>query len=119
MNIGQKVKREGVRGVVIGTNLPSNVNMCAVEWDDGTLEKVYASDLTEVNSELEADYAEIQNRLNKAAQELREANILAEKHGRELGHMGYDYDTDEELIDYSDLFQQLRDAGWSTSSMRC
>lgn len=52
LDIDTQVKLDGKRGTVIGNKL-SGDNMVAIEWEDGTLTKECATDLSVVDSALE------------------------------------------------------------------
>lgn len=118
LDIGTIISLNGVSGTVIGNQLSDGDSVVAVEWNDGSLTKANVADLILRNSELEADYAEIQIKLSQAAQALSDANRIALKHKKVIRDMGYDFDSEEEL-DFDELFSQLREAGWTTSSMNC
>lgn len=118
--VGCKVKHldEGHRGVVIGNKLSDGDQVVAVELDDGSLKKINVEDLTVLDDKLEEEFAQIQLKLTEAARALREANKLMRAHGTDLSSAEFDSEY-EDLLDISELFAQLREAGWSTSSMRC
>jgi hypothetical protein len=111
---GVRVKaKDGSRGTVLGESKKTPGEF-AVEWDDGELAKHEAGDLELVDTQLETDYEAIQEALSAAAEKLSEANALASKHNTDLYNLHYSDD-----ISFSDLFSELNEAGWSTSSMRC
>ena len=111
---GSRVKAEdGTRGTVLGESKKTPGEF-AVEWDDGELSKHEACDLTLVDASLEQDYEAIQAALQAAADKLSEANALASKHNTSLYDLHYSDD-----VSFSELFSELNEAGWSTSSMRC
>ena len=118
--VGDMVKDydTGNRGTVIGNKLSDGDHVVAVEWDDGSLTKANVDELTKHDTVLEAEFAVVQVKLTQAAQLLNEANNLLKARGLSLRGASYD-ENGGENFDYSDLFSEIRRAGWSTSSMNC
>ena len=111
--INSRVKDEdGNKGTVIGHPLKSDD--LAIEWDDGSLNKMSPEDLTLLPPGLEEDFQAISEAIKKAADGLNQATSLARKHGKDLQDLYYDND-----VDVSELFRAISNAGWSSSSMRC
>ncbi len=99
------------KGKVIGYSL-SEPGMVAVEWDDGTLERIGEVELQEVDAAMESDYRAIQEKVGKATELLREATNLASKHDTCLADLYYE-------LKLGELHRAIGEAGWSASSMRC
>jgi hypothetical protein len=120
VEVGASVKNNGwpiKRGSVIGTKLSDGDEVIAVEWADGSLTKVNVNDVEIVDSELERDYEEIRKKVEMAAALLADSNIMAKKHNTSLSSL--EYNQDDMDVGIGQLFDALRGAGWSTSSMSC
>jgi len=70
-------------------------------------------------SKIEKDFAEIQAKMDQAAQLIREANKLALASDKALCLYDLIYESDEDALSNSELYSALNNAGWSTSSMGC
>lgn len=123
--IGTKVvsaKNRNRKGVVIGFPIHGNPGgLVAVDWTDGSLERVRIDNLLTEKS-LEDEFKEVQNAINnklrEAAAALTEATRLANEAGKTL--TDYDYDTDDSMFPaVNDLMSAMDDAGWRTSSLSC
>lgn len=104
---------KSVKGTVIGHPV-SDVNLLAVEGDDGSLGKVHIYDVEKIDDSLEKDFKEIESKLHQAAELLNQAQALAQKQGTDLNQLYYDGE-----ISFSEMFHALDNGGWSSSSMRC
>jgi hypothetical protein len=99
-----------VIGTIIGNKLSDGDEVVAVEWANGDLQKVNVNDLEDRS--LEFAYEQIQKKMSEAAAALDAARILATANHTSL------YSLNDEL-NFSDFFEALDSAGWSTSSMFC
>jgi hypothetical protein len=109
-----------VKGKVINNNHSDGDLVVVVEWKGGTFSKVNVGDLVSCLADgLEEQYKAIQIKIDEATKLLKEANVIAiNKCNFNLNELATDENGDD-LINYSDLMQQLCNAGWSTSSMDC
>lgn len=111
------------RGVVLGNNLKSGPDLLAVEWEDGSLDKVRASDVKEaltLEQEFELAKTSINSKLAQAAALILEAAKDAETAGSSLLEYEDDYSsypTSEFEIDK--IRRAMDQAGWNTSSWYC
>lgn len=103
---------ETKRGTIIGNSLRDGDEVAAIEWDDGSLEKKNVNDLKMEG--LEEEYQKIAAKVVAAAELLEEANAMAVKNGTSLYTMWYNGEGQ-----FQRLFNQLDEAGWSSSSMKC
>ncbi len=116
----QSKSNKNRKGTVIGNKLSDGDQVVAVEWADGTLGKVNVNDI-QVCLSIEEEFKLIQNevndKLNKAANLIREAADLAEANGKGLhDNDPHDYDR---LFDTDAIEGAMGDAGWNTSSWHC
>lgn len=112
------------KGTVLGNNLKDGDKVLAIEWDDGSLAKVNVDDV-EVSLTVEEEFKLFQNEVNgklqKAAELIREAANLAADKGldlraidRDRPNASYDYLFDQDLLEGA-----MEEAGWNTSSWHC
>ena len=101
----------GMKGTIIGDKLKAPL-MVAIEWDDGTLSKESVHDLRVLNEAQEKAHQEIKAKVTEATLALEAANKLARENGTSLSDLYYD-------LEFRGLFDELDDAGWSSSSMHC
>lgn len=86
-----------------------------VEWTNGNgLEKCNVNELRFAPEVLEEEYQAVQTKLNTAKLALAEANALINKR-RDHSSLR-DWDT-EGIVTLHELFNELDNAGWNTSSM--
>lgn len=114
MENGTKVREcddHSRKGTFLGVS-HSDPGMVAVEWNDGSLERVASSQVEEYDDQMEQDFEMIKSKVQSAVKLLEEANSLASAHGTNLQEQYYE-------LGLSGLFGVLDDAGWSSSSMRC
>lgn len=108
------------RGVVIGNRLSDGDEVVAVEWEDGTLQKVNANDIQvclSAEEEFELFRSQVNEKLAAAAALIREAGQLAGKEGKDL--QSYDDESGDTMFDTYQLERAMRDTGWNTSSWHC
>lgn len=111
------------RGVVLGNNLKSGPDLLVVEWEDGSLDKVRASNVKEaltLEQEFELAKTSINSKLAQAAALILEAAKDAETAGSSLLEYEDDYSsypTSEFEIDK--IRRAMDQAGWNTSSWYC
>lgn len=107
------------RGTVIGNKLKNDQEV-AVEWDDGTVQKVNVNDI-QVCLSMEEEFKLVQDQVNdklgQAATLIREAADLARNNGQELlDEYGQPYSSKFEV---RQLQTAMDHAGWNTSSWYC
>lgn len=108
------------KGTVLGNNLKDGDQVLAVEWEDGSLAKVNANDV-ELSLSMEEEFklvqAEVNDRLNRAAQLIREAAQVAQSNGHDLLNPEYGYS--DSKFEVGVIEGAMDDAGWRTSSWHC
>jgi len=108
------------KGVVIGNKLSDGDQVVAIEWADGTLAKVNANDIQpsmSIEEEFELFKSQVNEKLQQAADLIREANALAGAQGKDL--QAYDSEAEDAMFDSHLLERAMRDSGWNTSSWHC
>lgn len=113
-HLGNKTRR----GTVIGNNLKDGDQVVAVEWADGSLAKVNVNDIEiclSVEEEFELVKDQVNEKLQRAAELIHEANKLAREGGRS-GLVEESYDSTFEVHLLENAMEQ---AGWNTSSWYC
>lgn len=112
------------RGVVIGNRLSDGDEVVAVEWEDGTLQKVNANDIQvclSAEEEFKLFVDEVNSKLAAASALIREANSLAAQRGKDLQSIDNEGDDPsyDSLFDTYQLERAMSDSGWNTSSWHC
>jgi hypothetical protein len=115
--IGTRVRSKsscsGGRGTVVGNKLRADTNdSVAVEWDNGTVHRMQILDLELLDDDLEAAYEAISLRVAEASAALARANKIAREHNTSLSELRLQ-------LGMHSLLEELDNAGWSSSSMRC
>jgi len=119
--VGADIQHKGnknQRGVVIGNDLKDGDQVVAVEWSDGSLAKVNVNDIQgclSIEEEFKLLQDQVNDKIRAAAQLVREANELADTHGKNLQSVD-DYDA---IFDVGPLENAMEEAGWNTSSWYC
>lgn len=83
--------------------------------------------MSDIENEFDGAVAQINDKIKQAAEALKEANEIGKKAGIE--YLGASYYTMEDLskedlkkmrdIDFEPLLDQLDEAGWHSSSLKC
>lgn len=109
--VGDEITSLGRKGKIISNTL-SNKQYYAVEFEDGSVERVYYQDI--ITQSMENDWKEVSDKIAQATNLLHEAQDLAKNKSRSLMSANT-----QGLINLYGIFDILDQAGWQTSSLNC
>ncbi len=108
------------KGTVIGNKVSDGDEVVAIEWDNGVLSKENVNDLklVSLDNDFEIFQAKLMEKIYAASALLNEANEMAKTRGKSIRDLEWDNEGETGVTLYP-IFQQIKRAGWSTSSLGC
>jgi hypothetical protein len=115
----QLINNKSRKGIVLGNKMRDGDNVLAIEWNDGSLDKVRTNEIEpslSIEEEFKLVQKQVNSKLEEASKLIREATDLALQNGKDLVPLDF---YAERKFNTEQLESAIKYAGWSTSSWYC